>query len=75
MSISRKTAEETLTAHLESKGLEADTIKNILNNLRKDIKSAEKSEGKSEDNAKTEVAHGISCPRLMSKSGDLVAEF
>lgn len=88
MTISKITVNETLQTYLEGKGLNAENTKTIMNKLHKEIAGREKKEKVDEKKQRikerererkiekrTKTSHGTSCPRIMSKEGELLAEF
>ncbi len=88
MTISKITINETLQTYLEEKGLNDKNTKTIVNKLHKEIANRERKEKADEKEQRrkekererkikkrTKTSHGTSCPRIMSKEGELLAEF
>lgn len=88
MTISKNTVDETLQTYLEDKGLSAKNTATIVKKLHREVANQEKKERQDEREERkkererekkiekrTKTLHGTSCPRIMSKEGDLLAEF
>ena len=80
--VSKETVEKHLKKCLNKKNIDKDTKEAILNSMNKKIEKDLEKKRDIRDKKKvvdkltgeTEVSHGTSCPRIMSKSGDLIVE-
>jgi len=70
--VTKRTVDELLKDYMENKMIDESTMKDVLKQLHKNIKKAEDGEEVSEN--KSKVSHGTSCPRIMTKTGDLIVE-
>lgn len=88
MTISKTTVNETLQTYLEFKGLNEKNTNTIMKKLHREIATQEKREKQDEKEKRkkererekkiekrTKTFHGTSCPRIMTKEGELLAEF
>jgi len=88
MTISKTTVNETLQTYLEAKGLSEKNTKTIVKKLHREVANQERKEKADEREERkkererekkikerTKTLHGTSCPRIMSKEGDLLVEF
>ena len=88
MTISKTTVNETLQAYLAVKGLSSKNIDTITKKLHKEVANQERKEKQDERERtrkekerekkiekRTKISHGTTCPRIMSKEGDLLMEF
>lgn len=88
MTISKTTVDETLQTYLENKGLSAKNTATIVKKLHREVVNQERKEKQDERErtrkererekkikGRTKNLHGTSCPRIMSKEGDLLVEF
>lgn len=70
--VSKRTVNELLKDYMEDKMIDDDTMKDVLKQLHKNIGKAE--DGDEVEGSKSKVSHGTSCPRIMTKTGDLIVE-
>ncbi len=88
MTISKETVNELLQTYLESRGLSDKNTKTIVSKLHKEVLNQEKKERQDEREkvkkekerekkirGRTRTSHGTSCPRIMTKEGELLVEF
>ncbi len=88
MTISKETVNETLQTYLENKGLSIKNTETIVKKLHREVANQEKREKQDAKESarkererekkiekRTKISHGTTCPRIMSKEGDLLAEF
>ncbi len=88
MTISKETVNETLQTYLEAKGLSDKNTRTIVSKLHRDVTSQERKEKQEERErdkkerarekkikGRTRTSHGTSCPRIMTKEGELLVEF
>ncbi len=88
MTISKETVNELLQTYLENKGLSDKNTKTIVSKLHREVASQERKERQDEKErerkekerekkikGRTRTSHGTSCPRIMTKEGELLVEF
>ena len=81
--VTKKEVEKYLKECLNKKNIDKDTKKTIMDSMDKKIeKGIEKKKDERDkekvvarlNGEKSEVSHGTSCPRVMTRTGDLIIE-